>query len=647
MKTLRKYQNECVEAIEIQHEKGNTRTVAQLPTGGGKTVVCAEFIRRFRLKSPGARVVFLVHRQEILTAAAATIAIQNPDATVGVVDGDVKGVERDKQAARDIVCINTATLGVSAVQRSSNGKRMNTVNKLHSQIKGTKLVILDEAHRGVSSTARDCLVQLGCFEETDPVPLIGFTATPFRDDKEDLNEIFQSLAYAKSITDLIEMSALVEPKHMVAMVEGLDLNKVGTSRMSTGEVDLNATELDRVMEESGSYGVVAEFVKRHLMDRKTIVFTPNVHSADMVADKLNKLGIKSVSISGTTKSSVRAAAFEAIQTSDLQCIVNCQIATEGTDIPIVSGIVIARPTRSRGLYRQMVGRGVRLYAGKTDCIVVDLVGATTRNDLVTISDLDDGIDDILAGETLVEAKQRAQVNQTRLNNFAGAVNRAIAELDEEAAEDLIVVSGSFNLWEVDNYSPEQIAKKMVSERAQGKEKQRLLNLPQFPAVEKFGPWLVIGDCYTMSLKDWTNKGTTGSYVCFMEIEGQGWVVFRKDNTKSWPQSHDFVTKSFYSTLEEAEKVAMEFGQGSLPSGVWNYNVNPKSKTKTQAASAKLQGVLSSRGIKRDEIAEVKAKKMKAPSTGVAGDWLAYCDISRDVLKQEMGIREYFAEGGTL
>lgn len=645
MRTLRPYQNEAVEASFIAWERGARRILLQAATGSGKSIMLAEVVRRFREKNPGKRVVFLVHRHEILRSCAEAISRQSPSATVGIVDGSVQGKDRDTQAGRDVVCINTATLGVSASQRTSNGKRMNTVNRLHSQLKPVGLVVLDEAHRAVSGTAKDCLEQLGVFEEGGP-NLLGCSATPFREDKKDLNDIFEEQVYSIGVVELIEKGALIEPKHLVAMVEGLDLNKVGCSRISTGEVDLNANELDLIMESSGSFGVVAEFVKLHASDRKTLVFVPSIHSADLVADKLNKIGVSAISISGSTSEAVRAKAFNDIQNGDLQCIVNCQIYTEGVDLPIISAVVIARPTRSKTLYKQICGRALRPYPGKTDALIIDLVGATHRNDLATFSDLDDDVDNVNPGETLVEAKARASATATKLSNFTGKVNQILqGELDPEEYKEAVVVSGTFNVWEVDHYSPEQVAKKIVGARAEVKEKKRILNLPSFPSVETFGPWIMIDQTYAMSLKDWTQGRTRGSYVCFMEVKtsnGIEWVVFRKDSTKSFPESHDFVGLPC-GTLDEAEKVAMAYGRGNLPSGVWSYNISPQSQTKKAQASFKMMSMMRSRGVQIENLNLVKVKEMRAPTTGVAGNWLAYVDICRDVLKQSESVRRYYNE----
>jgi hypothetical protein len=154
--------------------------------------------------------------------------------------------------------------------------------------------------------------------------------------------------------------------------------------------------------------VVAASYRKHALDRQGIVFTPSVASAESVAQALRDVGITSEALSGSTPTTDRKRILVEYAAGRLQTVVNCAILGEGFDAPATSCVVIARPTLSKILFRQQVGRGLRPHpaSGKTDCLVLDLVGSTGRNNLATLDDVTATRVHVEEGETLVDAVKR-------------------------------------------------------------------------------------------------------------------------------------------------------------------------------------------------------------------------------------------------
>lgn len=640
----RTYQEEAVEAFVRAPEQ---RLAMQLGTGSGKTNILSMVAYRAFERHPGKRVVFLVHRMEILYTAASTLQKFNPDKSVGVIDGTVTGAFRERALKCDIVCFNTSTLGVSPSARNSNSKRAQTSTAMIQELGEVSLVILDECHHAVAGVQLDCLTELGCFKQDGP-KLLGMTATLFREDGKDLGDIFERCAYRKDFLELISEGYLVPPRYLAAMVDGLDLNQVKCTKQN-GIMDLNASELDKVYQETGAYGVVAEFCKRNIEDRKTLVFAPNVSAAELVAQELRNRGFTAETIHGKLDPKKRAQIIQDFVDGDLQILTNCMVLTEGTDLPECSCIVIARATRSKILWRQCVGRGSRLYHGKDDSLVIDMVGATTRNDLATISDLDDAIGEVRSGETIMEAATRfTQVRATE-KKIIDEELEFLRELDAMAAEALgPLVTGSFNVTEVDPYTEARRRAKKFREQKEKEQRSAARKLPLFPGPDRKGWWLLIGDTYCMNLTDWSNPNTRDSFVAIQPLACGKFLVFKSDRAKSFDAGrYGFVGPGAYDTFEDAELSAVEYAKSHLSAGVFNYRINPMSDSKKKRASEPQINLLRQRSICKDLFIEVDEGRMKMPTAGVAGDYLDRGGMVYDVAKQAISVEEWYMKNGAV
>ena len=357
---LRQYQNDFVEAVHRAHGQGLRRPAGVMATGGGKTPVCAKVAETSRYGvAGGRRVLFLAHREELVEQNAQRMRDVAPDLRVGVVQAG------SNQVAAHVVSASIQTLA----------------NPLRAaQIRDVGLVIYDECHHSVSRTGVQVLTHFGCMSDLPPgrggAVALGVTATMARGDEKALGDIWQEIVYVKDTAELIAEGYLVRPVGVRVRVDDLQLGKV---RKVAG--DYSAKGLGDAIEDSMAPKKIVEALREHAGDRQTLLFAPLVHTAEVIRDALRAGGFTAELVHGGTPKEERRRLLQAYRDGVVQVLCNAMVFTEGTDLPMTSCVVIARPTMSPSLFVQMVGRGLRLWPGKTDCIVLDVVGATNRHRL--------------------------------------------------------------------------------------------------------------------------------------------------------------------------------------------------------------------------------------------------------------------------
>ncbi|MEM9194318.1 MAG: DEAD/DEAH box helicase [Myxococcota bacterium] len=362
---LRPYQ---AEAIEKAREKLRTErsTLVVLPTGAGKTVVFSE-IARLAIEK-GGRVLVLAHRTELLDQATAKLEAVAPDLKV----------DREQAGNR----AGSAPVVVASVQTLGRPKRL-----ARWDADAFRLIIVDEAHHAAANSYQRILAHFASAK------VLGFTATPDRSDGIGLRATFESIAYSRSMLDLVRLGHLAPISGRVVTVEGFDVEGV---KVVAG--DFQEKGLIEALDEPGVLDSVAKAILAHAGDRSTLVFVPGVAIAYDLATLLDEdpNAGGAVAIDGTTAADERAIRFAQFQRGSKRFLVNVGIATEGTDLPRCSCVAVVRPTMSRSLFVQMVGRGCRLFPGKKDCLVLNFAPKNCRHRLIVPVDamLGDDVDEL-------------------------------------------------------------------------------------------------------------------------------------------------------------------------------------------------------------------------------------------------------------
>ncbi len=397
MLELRSYQTESLMAIDEAVARGITRPLLALPTGTGKTVVFAHLVAR----RPG-RTLILVHREELVWQAYDKLTQIAPDIPVGIVKA-----ERDETDAPCVIA------SVQTVSRKSRLERLPA---------DFATVIVDEAHHSVAASYRRVLTHVGSFAPDGPLTL-GVTATPQRGDAVGLSAVFQEIVYQKSLLEMIQAGYLCDLSALQIQLQA-DLNQVHLRRG-----DFREGELEALLFHAEAPQHVAQAYLTHARGRKALLFTPTVAVAYAMAETFRQLGVTAEALEGGTPPDERRAILQRLHTGQTHVVANCAVLTEGFDEPSLDCILIARPTRSQALFTQMVGRGTRRYPGKTNCLVLDLVGNTTCQGLASVATLAGlPLDALRTGRSVTEAAVVVRAEEAARAELAGEILAASVDL---------------------------------------------------------------------------------------------------------------------------------------------------------------------------------------------------------------------------
>jgi superfamily II DNA or RNA helicase len=360
---LRDYQVAAADAVEADWASGKNRVGVVLPTGSGKSSVIGEIARRAYRR--GQRVVAMAHRGELLDQMKRDLLAVDP--TIPASDiGIVRAEEDDHHCP--IVFAMLQTLA-TARRREALGKR--------------DVILWDEVHHAGAEGFHTTFSELGGY---DDALMCGLTATMYRNERGviGLGDVIQKISYEKDIRWAIKKGFLVQPRGLTVRIKGLDaLNDV---RSVAG--DFHQGELAEVMEACTQY--VVDAIKLHAAERRPIIFAASVDAAHHIADALTDADFPAVAVTGAISYADRLPIYESFRSGAAKALVTVQVLTEGADFPMCDTVVLARPTRSRNLYSQMVGRALRLYPNKDDALVLDLAGSTRAMKLVSLTALDTG-----------------------------------------------------------------------------------------------------------------------------------------------------------------------------------------------------------------------------------------------------------------
>lgn len=384
---LRDYQVKAKEAVLNEWDKGNKKTLLVLPTGTGKTIVFSKIIEE--CVRAGQRCLVLAHRGELLDQAADKLA-----KSTGLMCAVEKAEESSLQSWFRVV--------VGSVQTLMREKRLKQFSSDHFGV-----IIVDEAHHCISESYQKVL---GYFDQAN---VLGVTATPDRGDMRNLGAYFESLAYEYSLPKAIK-SGYLSPIKALTIPLALDLTGVSQQAGDFKASDIGSA-LDPFLHK------IADEMVKHCSDRKTVVFLPLIATSQKFTAILNEKGFKAAEVNGD--STDRAEVLADFDGEKYNVLCNSMLLTEGWDCPSVDCIVVLRPTKIRGLYSQMVGRGTRLYPGKKDLLLLDFLWHTERHELCHPAHL-------IAPNEEVAEKMTANIE-------VAGVAVDLEEAEEEAAKDVV------------------------------------------------------------------------------------------------------------------------------------------------------------------------------------------------------------------
>ena len=335
---LRPYQEKCIGQV-FQSWNQYRKTLIVLPTGGGKTIIFANIAS----KATG-RTLIIAHREELLQQAIDKIKTST-------------GLVADLERAESTSSINTKIV-VGSIQTLIRRLDRFTMDDFQN-------VIVDESHHVAADSYQTVL---GHFARSR---ILGVTATPDRSDKKQLGSFFETVAYEVTLMELIKDGYLSPIKVRVCDVS-IDLSKVS---FSAGDFDSNDTAhaiepyLQRVAEQIKQYG-----------GKKTLVFLPLIATSQKMTGICQSIGLNARHVDGGSED--RADILRWFKDQERAVLCNAMLLTEGYDEPTIDTIVCLRPTRSRALYTQIVGRGTRLADGKQNLLILDFLWMTGRHRLI-------------------------------------------------------------------------------------------------------------------------------------------------------------------------------------------------------------------------------------------------------------------------
>ncbi len=329
---LRDYQKACIDEIE---RRGDGRWLVHMATGLGKTMTFSRIPRH-------GRVLILSHRDELVRQPA-----RYYDCSFGVEKAD------ERSDGEEVVSASVQTL--------SKGPRLERFEPGEFDT-----VITDECHHAAAPSYRRVI------EHLRPRVHLGFTATPNRGDKVSLEGVYDDIIFTRDMLWGINNGYLCD---VVAQRVSADWEP-GAVPVSYGDYQL--AQLSQRMNSGRCVEVVAQAYRDYAVGA-TLVFCVDVEHARNVAALIPGCEV----VTGETPPDERAAILAAFEAGEVPCIANCMVLTEGTDLPCVETVIVARPTKNSSLYQQMVGRGLRTYPGKECLHLIDIVGATEDCGLCT------------------------------------------------------------------------------------------------------------------------------------------------------------------------------------------------------------------------------------------------------------------------
>lgn len=332
---LREYQQEALKNLQAMREKKESIALLYQATGTGKTVTAV-----MDAKSVGGRTLFVAHTMELVNQAYLTFQALWKEASVG------KFADSIKEGNADVVCgsIQSIALNLDIFKEDD-----------------FDYIIIDEAHHAAADTYQKVLAYF------KPKFLLGLTATPERADDTDILEIFKNTAHKLDIRTAVEIGALVDVR-CIRIHTNIDMTQVRFN-----SVQYNVRDLDVKICVTERNALIVKTWLDYVKDKRTVVFCASVRHAEQIAALFKEKGVSAEAVSGSMKTSERKELLAKFAKGELKVLCACDLLNEGWDCPETEVLFMARPTMSKVLYTQQLGRGMRLSEGKEYLMVFDFV----------------------------------------------------------------------------------------------------------------------------------------------------------------------------------------------------------------------------------------------------------------------------------
>ena len=332
---LRDYQQEATENLQKMREEGKTIALLYHATGVGKTITAAT-----DAKAVGGRTLFLVNALKLASQAKETFAKVWPEATLGEYTGSQKDMIQ--------------TVIFATVQ---------SISKDLEKFSPTDFdyLIVDECHHAAANTYQKI------FTYFHPKFILGLTATPERSDGEDMLELFQNVAHKMDLKTAVERGVLV-PIRCIRVKTNIDLTDVRING-----IKYNSQDLESKLFIPERNRLIVDTYLKYVNGKKTVIFCASVDHAAEIAKLLRDNGVKAEAVSGRDRVEVREKILKDYETGSTNVLCACDLLNEGWDSPHTTVLFMARPTMSKTIYLQQLGRGTRRCPGKEDLLVVDFV----------------------------------------------------------------------------------------------------------------------------------------------------------------------------------------------------------------------------------------------------------------------------------
>lgn len=392
---LRPYQLNAVKAVHKEWDSGNKNTLVVMPTGTGKTIVFSQIVKDQVAK--GEKVLILAHREELLKQAADKLK-----ASSGMESALEKAANTSIGSGLDVVVGSVQTL-----------RQKSRLEKFSKDYFGT--IIIDEAHHSAADSYKNIL------EYFNQAKVLGVTATPDRADMKSLSDVFDSLAFEYKLPEAINDGYLCKIRTKTIPL------KVDISKVHTLAGDFNPNELGQALDLY--LEAIADSIVKECKGRRTVIFTPLVRISQRLNGLLKNRGIDTIEVNGSSKD--RERILKDFENGKYDAMTNAMLLTEGWDCPSVDCIICLRPTKSRSLYAQIVGRGTRLCKGKDNLLILDYLWLSGKHSLCHPSDIFCE-DAEVAARTTKKLADYAATDCGRLDGTDGTdLIQAIQEAQEE------------------------------------------------------------------------------------------------------------------------------------------------------------------------------------------------------------------------